>query len=201
MQKHCTKCKVEKALDAFSPKLAARDGRASHCKSCQSVYARARAKVPGQAEKRAAWAASWYEKNAEDERAKARAQYQQNAEIIRAQSIQRHRDNPERSKANTAAWRKANADRVNSLNARRRAAFVLAQPAWATQFFIDEAYDLARRRDEATGFKWHVDHIVPLQGKTVCGLHVESNLQVIPATVNLKKHNTAWPDMWSKKCS
>ena len=45
------------------------------------------------------------------------------------------------------------------------------------------------------GFKWEVDHIVPLQSKLVCGLHVHNNLQVITALENIKKHNKVWPDM------
>lgn len=52
-----------------------------------------------------------------------------------------------------------------------------------------EAHDLRKRRNRTTGFEWHVDHILPLKGKTICGLHIWSNLQVIPKVLNLKKGN------------
>ena len=58
-----------------------------------------------------------------------------------------------------------------------------------TEFVFDEAYDLAKSREKLFGFKWHVDHIIPLNGKNVSGLHVWNNLQVIPAVVNLSKGN------------
>lgn len=69
-----------------------------------------------------------------------------------------------------------------------------ATPSWANQFFIAEAYRLARLRETLCGGKWHVDHIVPLKSKLVCGFHCEANLQVIPAIDNLRKSNRYWPD-------
>ena len=69
-----------------------------------------------------------------------------------------------------------------------------AMPQWANKFFISEAYHLARLRTRLFGFEWHVDHMVPLKAKIVCGLHVEYNLQVIPGTANVKKGNRDWRD-------
>lgn len=63
-------------------------------------------------------------------------------------------------------------------------------PKWCNKFFIEEFYDLAQRRTASTGIKWEVDHIVPLKSDLVSGLHVEHNLQVVPASWNRSKSNT-----------
>ena len=96
---------------------------------------------------------------------------------------------PEMHCENQRRYRKKNPDKNAATCSRRKAKKLQAAPEWANQFFIEEIFHLARLRTKAFGYPWHVDHIVPLKHKLVCGLHCEQNLQVIPATENLKKNN------------
>ena len=85
-----------------------------------------------------------------------------------------------------------NKDKWREIKARRRAAKLQATPPWVDSeylWMISEVYSLAPLREECTGVKWEVDHIVPLQGKYVCGLHVPWNLQVITQKENRMKGN------------
>ena len=95
----------------------------------------------------------------------------------------------------TKVKQKANSPEMQAYRALRRAKTRNATPGWANAFFIREAYALAKLREKVCGGKWHVDHIVPLKSKLVCGLHCESNLQVIPAKANVSKGNRHWPEM------
>lgn len=68
----------------------------------------------------------------------------------------------------------------------------VATPKWYSEldeFVLGEMYDLVELKKELTGIDWHLDHIIPLQGKTVCGLHWHKNWQVITAQENLSKSN------------
>ena len=76
--------------------------------------------------------------------------------------------------------------------AKRRASLMQRIPKWLTPddiWLIKQAYSLARLRTKMFGFQWHVDHVIPLQGKFVSGLHVPTNLQVIPWNENVSKAN------------
>ena len=64
-----------------------------------------------------------------------------------------------------------------------------ATPNWACYDRIETKYKERIAMTRLTGVEHHVDHIIPLQGKNVCGLHIPANLRVIPARDNLRKHN------------
>jgi hypothetical protein len=121
--------------------------------------------------------------------------------------------NKEKIYQNGLAWKKANPDKVAitakksrqkhmprviaSVN-KRRADKLQRTPKWLTKddlWLIKEAYELAALRTKHFGFKWHVDHIIPLKGKTVSGLHVPNNLQVIEGILNIMKNNKFEGDM------
>lgn len=151
-------------------------------------YQRNKAKIYARTEK-------WRKANQEKINAIARAKYSENKEPFVARKKKYKIAHPDQWRERMPRYRAEHGDRINAVTARRRAKKKHATPAWANQFFISEAYHLASLRIKMLGFKWHVDHIVPLQSKSVCGLHVENNLQVIPARTNHLKSNRSWPNM------
>lgn len=74
--------------------------------------------------------------------------------------------------------------------AKRRAAKLQRTPFWDPDtHLIPQLYQVAAMYTRESGQPWHVDHILPLQGKKVSGLHVYANLRVIPGEENIKKSN------------
>tara|TARA_R110000868_G_scaffold410844_1_gene700436 strand:- start:45 stop:479 length:435 start_codon:yes stop_codon:yes gene_type:complete len=123
----------------------------------------------------------WNEENREREALRARA--------WRA-------NNPDTYKRAVKAWRDKNMLTYRAYMAKKEMDRNVAKqhrtPAWLTKddhWLMSQAYELAALRSEMFGFSWHVDHIVPLRGERVSGLHVPWNLQVIPGTENRAKSN------------
>lgn len=86
-------------------------------------------------------------------------------------------------------YKAENPEIYSAAAAKRRAAVLNALPVWADLKVVDLFYEFAKLLSEATEEIYEVDHIVPLQGELVSGLHVENNLRVVPRTVNRKKSN------------
>lgn len=175
MQKLCSKCKATKPSEEFSKCRTAKDGLQGWCKPCHRAGVLAAQK-----------------------RNRARRLVEQ----------KRYRDkHPERCKASDARWRAKDPERARKLDAekvarwRKRNPEILreqvaarrraknATPKWGDKAKIRLVYRKARE------LGMEVDHIVPLNNKLVCGLHVWHNLQLLQRHDNRSKNNRTWPDM------
>lgn len=117
------------------------------------------------------------EKGAERARSYARSEQGKRS---RRNAVQRHESTP-------MGIAKKRASTV-----KRRTSQMQRTPQWLDEdqnWMIQQAYELSELRSRMFGFRWHVDHVIPLQGKTVSGLHVPWNLRVIPWLDNQRKHN------------
>jgi hypothetical protein len=152
--------------------------------------------------------AEWAAKNPEKIKAQ-QAEYCRKNRDIRIEKVKAWREkNSQRKKEYTAEHYAKNRQRIlDAGRARRakqkdvvaaRAAFKRAErnkrtPSWLSaedKRNMRKIYAFAAEMSRAYGFEWHVDHIRPLHGKLVSGLHVPENLQVIPASANRQKSNT-----------
>ena len=177
--KHCSKCNVEKPLEMFSKCSANKDGLHRWCKDCAKVAKK-----------------EWYAKNVESERTKAMQHHYENYE-----------KNKERIIKTVSDWQKTNKEKYRKIakkcyektkhkrfawQALARAAKRNAVPKWVNGELkqeIQKFYVEARAKTKETGINYEVDHIVPLMGDNVCGLHVPWNLRVITRFENRSKAN------------
>jgi hypothetical protein len=126
------------------------------------------------------------------ERTAARKYWSENKE----KKIQKDRRwkaaNPEKYKAAVASAKRKKPGCSTFYSAKHRVAKSQRVPMWFAEFdeFVwKEAAQLAKSRKIATGITWQVDHMYPLRSKTVSGLHVWNNCQVIPEKLNQEKKN------------
>mgnify|MGYP007100099809 CR=1 FL=1 len=206
VQKICTKCNGEYQISSFHKDSSKPDGYHPWCKSCRLENSRNRRGITpdrffarnrrhdfkpmaGKA------SARWYQAHAEVERKKAKIKRDANPEAHRAANKRWRENNLEMARSRVLKYQRENIGLMAAYAAKRRACKLLSTPVWANKFFITETYRFAKLKSKMLGSEWVVDHIVPLKSKTVCGLHVEHNLRVIPAAVNASKGNRYWPDM------
>ena len=122
-----------------------------------------------------------------------RRYYEKNTELVKARAEARPAHQKREYKRK---WDRENQEKRNLQNAMYKRRHRNATPKWLTKQQRDQIkhiYLQARVMTKLTGTKYVVDHIVPLRGKNVCGLHVPWNLEVMTHEANCKKSN-AVPD-------
>lgn len=187
--KECSGCSQKLPLTEFFKKADAADGRAPYCKACKIKIDQ-----------------DYREQNKERIAARRKRYRIENKERIFHQRRENRKRNrsaiaiqkkayAEKNKKKLSKWfsehKKANRASYNALNQKRKANKLQATPAWLTSLDLEHIklfYEAAADQKQH-GLDIHVDHIVPLQGKDVCGLHVPWNLQLLPASENIRKGN------------
>lgn len=167
--KYCKYCNTTKPLSEFYKKKTGKFGVKAECKSCTSVYEKKR-----------------WQKNKDtaytlERKAYRRKHYLNNKEKVAQQSRE---------------WAKNNLGKRRLYRSTRRANILNATPSWANKQAIKDIYIKAHLLSTQYNVKYEVDHIIPLQGKNVCGLHVEYNLQIITMEQNRMKATKYEDTLW-----
>lgn len=186
----CKICEEDKPFNEFpkgNPR--SKDGIKPLCKLCYAKTRKSRAGCPKQREH----TKKYYQENKVDILAK------QKNPRRKAKNAERYLRDKERIRRHHEEYRKTPRGRMLRAAAenRRRSSKLKATPSWLSTAYLKEVeymYWLCSDLNMVTECRYHVDHIVPLKGKTVCGLHVPWNLQVLPEDINLKKNNKLLED-------
>lgn len=173
--KFCSKCSATKPLDQYFRCAAKADGVQVWCKACMKAKA-----------------ATWRRANPEPARERAKKWNAANPGKVLERVKAWAAANPQAARKNRRAWAERNPDAIRAVHTDRRERTRRSRVRWDPEldhFVISEAASLARRREATLGGAWHVDHIVPIRGRTASGLHNAHNLAVVPATYNHRKSN------------
>jgi len=150
----------------------------------------------------------YYEINKEKERATNKKWKEKNKTKVKKHDKDWYKNNKAKAQLDRKKWYVKNKNKViarsNEWNknhpverrirvAKRRALRKHAMPLWANHNEIKKIYVQCMYLTKTTGVKHEVDHIYPLQSKYMCGLHVETNLQILTAEENKTKGNRIWP--------
>ena len=170
--KYCRKCFTEKPEEAFSKHSGRPDGLQPHCKDCKKQT---------------------YQDNKPFLLSQMKDYREANKEWINKRINERQKANRPAANERNRKWAALNKASKAAGLAKYRAAKDDRTPSWLTEEHysqIKEKYWLAADLRKVTGEVYHVDHIIPLRGENVCGLHVPWNLQVLPMDINCSKSNS-----------
>lgn len=166
--KYCPKCKDIKKFYKFSKNKYTKSGCASICVKCSDVFRKEKGYKNN------------YDGYTKRHKEYARKNYLKNKDKVDSRNKEWFEKNPHK--------------RTQYVN-KRRAAKLKATPSWSQDEKIAVLYEKAKWLEQLTGKKYHVDHIIPLQGENVCGLHVWENLQILEKKLNIRKSNKLQGDL------
>ena len=175
-----------------------------NCVQCLLERERLKQSDPSFAEAKRIRENNRYATNPEPKKLKYKEYYDRNKDFLNAKRREEHRSNPEIKARNLATWRRSyknNRERKWVNDQVRRLRYKEARPPWADSKSMAQIKNEAIRLTRETGIVYSVDHIIPLHGKNregihiVCGLHCETNLQILSRSENSSKNCFTWPDM------
>ena len=188
--KLCVTCKAEKSLSEFYKRKDSPDGYRNDCKDCRKLVSSKSYYADHESGKERLRLA--YEKRKANNPNLLAEEYAKNREKSLANSKLSYESNAEKRKEYQRLWSKTNRGTANALGRKYKLKKINATPKWLSEsqlLHIKCKYQLAAMLNIHGVEPWHVDHIVPIRGKDVCGLHVPWNLRVIPAKENMTKGN------------
>lgn len=109
------------------------------------------------------------------------------------ETLKKYREaNKDKAALRGQKWRKTFPWKHSAIQAKRRALKAQATPKWFSNkdsIWLELMFAFAKTLEQKTGVQYHIDHIVPLKGRTVCGLHWLENWRILPASENIRKSN------------
>jgi hypothetical protein len=188
--KVCTCCLELKDKSEFYKCKTNSDGLLGECKTCRSKHRRNN--YLKNREHDLAKSKEWRDNNIERVHRVSKTYRENNKEKETLKAITWAKNNPDKVKIAQAKYCRNNPDKITAKTGKRRASKLNRTPSWISKEELNkirEVYKLARKLTKETGVVYHVDHIIPLQGRLASGLHTLYNLQVITAKDNLAKSN------------
>lgn len=203
--KKCSKCKIIKPKVSFAKSKTTNDNLQYKCKECNLAYRIANKEARNKyfkqrynnikdTEQYKKYQMEYYNENKQEINERNRIYWHQNYESsLKEKQAEYSKNNRDKFNEYYRKWYKtADKAKLASSAAKYRALKLQRTPKWLTILDwekIEEYYIYAKFMTDSLGIRYEVDHIIPLQGNDISGLHVPENLQILSESENCRKRN------------